>query len=102
MKKYEITKESIELPAGSWATDDIFDEYDRQTSHDAHFVASFDTLDEAREAFREECEKASTWASGAVLNADVIIFLANEYDEDGNFDQGEIIEVYAEPYEVER
>lgn len=103
MKKYEVFAEQIEIRNASidWTDAEIIDELGRKSFHDPQLIGSFDTYEEARAEYLDQCRMATTSAAGAVILADVVTLDLNEYDENGDFDQGENIDIFAEPYTAE-
>lgn len=103
MKKYEIMTDTAEIlrsksiqsfPAMS--ADEIFDAYRSLTSQAPHREGSYDTLEEADAVWQALYAKSPrTYAQAgspfAVLIAEVAWIEENEYDEDGEFDQGGIV-----------
>ena len=119
MTKYEIYTDTFEFRYGrsrdsipAMAADEIVDTYlscdDRITSNflDPTMEASFDTEEEALAEWRRnyidygwtEAEKGSAlW----VLRGRLAYLAENEYDEDGDFIQGETMQyISAEPYQA--
>lgn len=120
MRKYEIYTDTFEFRFGKYKDSipamtgyEILQTYlscdTRITSNflDPHLAASFDTLEEARAEWEKNYKTyGSTSAEkGSVLwllRGDLAYLEANDYTEDGDFDQGgELFEVSAEAYEKE-
>ena len=111
MTKFEIRTDSFQFRFGTYrdsipemTAQEVFDEYLTGSANDPEWKESFDTLEEARECFRRYyanygsayAEKGNTFW---ILRGDVAWIEENEYDEDGEFDQGgEIYDLSAAPY----
>ena len=114
MKKYEIYTDSFEFRFGkykgsipSMSMSDVWMEYNCQSANTPVLVASFENLEEALDFFRENyagygrtwAEKGNVWW---LLRGEVAWLDANEYDEDGYFDQGgDLYEYSTESYTKE-
>lgn len=110
MTKYEIMTDTFEARFGtseasiqSMSAEDIFDSYISggfSNSNNPQRVASFDTLEEAQAEFsknysgygRTRAEKGFTFW---LLRGKVAWIEENEYDEDGEFDQGGSVYSYS-------
>lgn len=116
--KFEIITDTFEFRFGrneipAMSADEIFETYqscdDRITSNslDPRREASFDTEAEAREAFERDWRDygethVSSASIGKLLCGRMAWIEVNEYDEDGEFDQGgDVLELSAEAYEPE-
>lgn len=109
--RYEIMRGSQEIVLSGrglfadWSQKDILDAWYRSGNTDERVVESYDTLEEAQKAFEQAKKTCSTYLSqGSVhklLECDIITLERNTYtvDEDGEewFDQGEMLDDYAEP-----
>lgn len=111
MKKYEIYSDSFETrlsgrseEAGVTLTEkDIYDLYGMETFHDSSLLESYDSKEAALADFHAHYRKyaTTTLESGASYNflaATVVYVEENEYDEDGEYDSGHILEYAAEPF----
>ena len=110
MKKYEIMTDNFELRLGrtddarELTAADVFTEYQEEDANAPALVESFDNIDEARAAFRAHyanygSTRAVRGEAGWLLLGQVAFLIENEYDEDGDYDQGgDIWEYSAEPY----
>ena len=114
MTKYEIKTDRFEFRFGKYkasiphaSEDEIFAWYMEETANDAKTVASFDTLEEARNEFKKHyADYGNTRAVGGwvcwLLVGELAGIEENEYDEDGEFIQGGgCYDVSAAPYEKE-
>lgn len=106
MTKYELYTETIETLTNrttEWSAQDVWDAYDRQSYRAPHLVASADTAEELKEAFEVEkkfCHaRTHSGSAGLYLEAEIGYIQRSEYDEDGDFDQGEIIDWFAASYQ---
>ena len=109
MTKYEIKRDTFEFRFGTYkdsipamSSKEIFDMYLSRTNYPEPLY-SYDTEAEALACFDP---MASTWAEKGnvfwLLRGEVRYIEINEYDEDGEFDRGGDILVYAaEAYEKE-
>lgn len=106
MKRHTICTDGFEIRytrPTSYTPDDIWDYYENHySSHASTEIAAFDTLEEAREAFRFYRRWASTSlrsGSGSSEYLDVTLVMLWEEDWDGDdYDQGEILDWSAEGY----
>ena len=110
MKKYEIFTDHFELRLGrtrdarSLTPDEVFDEYRMEDANAPHLEASFDTEEEAMAEFRATyakwgCTNAVRGVVGWLLCGDVAFIEINEYNEDGEYDQGgDVLAFSAEGY----
>lgn len=111
MTKFEIKTDSFQLRFGTYkesipamTADEVFDAYMGGSANDPTLRASFDTLEEAQAEFsRNFSNYGSTYAEKGntfwLLRGDVAWIEENEYDEDGEFDQGgAVVGLSAEPY----
>ena len=109
MTKYEIMTDNFELRLGAanrvreMSADEVLCEYQDQTANAPTLVESYDSLDEARAAFRTYANYGSTrlerGVTGCLLVGQLALLVENEYDEDGNFDQGgNVIDSAVGPY----
>lgn len=110
MKKYEIMTDNFELRLGrtddarELTAADVFTEYQDEDANAPVLVESYDNIDEARAAFRAHyanygSTRAVRGVAGWLLLGQVAFLIENEYDEDGDYDQGgDIWEYSAEPY----
>lgn len=112
--RFEIKRESFEFRFGryresipSLTSEEIFEMYEAGSWHDPETVATFDTLEAAKEEFarvyskwgRTCAEKGSIWW---MLTGDVCWIEANIYDEDGEYISWDgTYDVAAEPYTAE-
>lgn len=120
MTKFEIKTDSFEFRFGrsresvpAMSADEIFDTYlscdDRITSNslDPVLEASFDSLEEAKSEFAKNyanygCTRLEHGSVLWLLCGELAWIESNEYDDDGEFDQGgETFAVSAEAYEPE-
>lgn len=116
MTKYEIYTDRFEFSSHgkSWPSqtvDDIIDlYYGPYVCNNPKLEASFDSLEEAKAEFESHyrnygsTREASGWAGGFLLVGEIAWLEENEYDEDGDFDQGGgwldwSVEPYTNPYE---
>lgn len=107
MTRYEIYTDRFEFSsANSWASmtpDDIMDLYCLSPTC-PHLEAGFDSLAEAKAAFDSgyrdypSTRQNKGWAGTWLLNGTIAYLEENEYDEDGDLDQGSILEWAVEPY----
>lgn len=100
MTKYEILTGSFELRFGTsrdtipaMSAEEIFSDYQDLQAKCPEIKASFETINEAREEFSAYYKNFGTnyaQAGGAfwLLMGEVAWIEENEYDEDGEFDQG--------------
>lgn len=112
--KYEIRTDRFEFRFGTYkdsipaaTADQIWDWYNQESVQDPEIRASFDTLEAAQEEFRKSWadygttrpQKGQTWW---LLTGELAWIERNEYDEDGEFDQGgDVYDVSAQGYEKE-
>lgn len=114
MIKYEIKTDTFEFRFGtsknsipSMTAEEVFEEYQSGSSNCPELVGSFDSLEDAEKAFsRFYANYGRTWAERGfcfwLLRGDVAWIEENEYDDDGEFDQGGVTyDVSAEAYEAE-
>lgn len=104
MKKYEIYKDTFETKRNGkvWSTNDMINTYDYEDSN-AQLIASFDNLEEAKKCF--ESEKAtcsSKYQDGSIY--ELLIFdypelQENEYDEDNEFQNSEVLDCFVNTIE---
>lgn len=100
MTKFEIRTDAFEFRFGtskdsipSMTADEVFDEYLSGNANDPVIEASFDTIEEADAEFQKHYSNyGSTSAvkgfSFWLLRGELAWIEENEYDEDGDFDQG--------------
>ena len=114
MTKYEILTGSFELRFGTsrdtipaMSAAEIFSDYQNLPAKCPEIKASFETINEAREEFSAHYKNFGTTyaqAGGAfwLLMGEVAWIEENEYDEDGEFDQGGVVHDFsAAGYEPE-
>ena len=112
MTKYEIMTDRFEFHFGTskrsipaMTESEIFNEYLSGNANCPTREASYDTLEEAQEAFRKRyTNHGSTYAQPGycfwLLVGDLAWIEENEYDEDGEFDQGgDVYDISAEAYQ---
>lgn len=102
MTKYELYTDTIETMTNKtteWSAQDVWDAYNRQSSWAPHLAASAGTAEELKEAFEAEMKschaRTHSGSAGLYLEAEIGYIQRSEYDEDGDFDQGEIIDWFA-------
>lgn len=114
MTKYEILKDSFEVvfhrtrhSSGIFSVDAdyICNECSPFSSH-YELLGSYDTLEEALAEFNAlkviECSLQSIGCAGNKgITGDYFELQRNEYDEDGEFDQGDIVEIKSDYYNAE-
>lgn len=113
MTKFEIKTDSFEFRFGTSKNSipemsgaEVFDTYQMESANDPTLEASFDTLEEAQAEFSKSySDYGTTYAEKGftfwLLRGKVAWIEENEYDEDGEFDQGGWTHnVSAESYEV--
>lgn len=120
MTKYDIKTDTFEfrfrrgLPIPAMSGSEILETYlscdDRITSNSIApaLEASFDSEEEAREAFRAgfagygATRRERSFAGLPLLTGTIAFIERNEYDEDGEFDQGgEILDYSAEAFSLD-
>ena len=114
MKKYEIKTDSFQFRFGTSRSSipamdagEVFDAYLQGSANEPDRETSFDTLAEAQEVFkRDYASYGSTYAEKSnvfwILRGDVAWIEENDYDENGEFDQGgTVADFSAEGYEPE-
>lgn len=112
--RFEIKTDSFEFRFGkskdsipAMTADEVFDTYQMESANDPTLEASFDTLEEAQAEFSKNYSGyGTTYAEKGftfwLLRGKVAWIEENEYDEDGEFDQGGCTyDFSAEAYEVE-
>lgn len=112
--RFEIRTDSFEFRFGTsknsvpaMTADEVFDAYQMDSANDPTLESSFDTLEEAQAEFSKHFSTyGSTYAEKGftfwLLRGRVAWIEENEYDEDGEFDQGGCTyDVSAEAYNVE-
>ena len=108
MKQYEITRSKVEIRISisrietEYSVEDVLDEYAKCTATDNDLVSSFASLAEAKDEYEilksrmGDCAAIpSTW--GFVIEPEILQLWEVEYD-DGEYDQGRIVEEYAERF----
>lgn len=111
MSKYEIKTDDFEFRFGiakdsipEMSAQEVFEAYQMESANDPTLESSFDTLEEAREEFcKNYSGYGTTYAEKGftfwLLRGKVAWIEENEYDEDGEFDQGGVTyDVSAEGY----
>lgn len=107
MKKYEIYTERFELRFGTgkssipaMSADDVWDSYMAQSCHEPRLEATYDTLEEAREALKAYRVSTRAEASSVfwLLVGDVAYIQESISDDVDEFDQGCIYDYAAEAY----
>lgn len=107
MIKYEIREASFEeafsgeMPALS--PQDVYDIWDHKSATEDTLVDSYNTLEAAQTDLERVYKK---WPRTSIqrgcgpkyISANIILLVRMEYDDDGNLDQGDLIEFAAEPY----
>ena len=114
MTKFEIKTDSFEFRFGTskhsipaMTADEVFDTYQIESANDPTLEASFDTLEEAQAEFSKHSSGyGTTYAEKGftfwLLRGKVAWIEENEYDENGEFNQGgSVVEFSAEGYEEE-
>lgn len=114
MTQYEIRIDHFEfrfdkckasIPAAT--EDDIFAWYQEESANDPTVRASYDTLEEAQDAFKKEyADYGRTYPQKGIvwwlLVGELAWIEENTYTDDGDFDYGgEVYDVSAEAYEPE-
>ena len=88
----------------AWSSDELWNALERGTWTDFQVDYSSDKLEEAEAAFRGYIDRSNIRTHrdplAHLLTADLICLMQNEYDEDGEFIQGEELRRYAEPIEA--
>jgi hypothetical protein len=111
MTKYEIVTDQFEMKLGtcrdsrSLTSRDVFDEGWALDGSCPRTVASYEDRDAALAAFRTDwadygsTDAQRSYYGGWLLTGRIARLVVNEYDDDGEFDQGgDVIEFSAEPY----
>lgn len=107
MTKFEVFRDAFEINGSGierLSAAEVFDECRTHSGSFAKRLGSFDTLEEAQALFAREKVVADTsryqGRAYPLIMGEVVWIEQNEYDEDGEFDQGgDVIEFCAEPYE---
>ena len=88
----------------AWSSDDLWDALDRESFTDFRVEYSSDKLEEAEAEFQGYIDRYNiqTYRDplAHLLTADFMYLMKNEYDEDGEFIQGEELRRYSEPIEA--
>lgn len=106
MTKFEIKKEHFECRTErglEWSEQDIIDAYVSENCHESELVAQAETLEEGLKLFEKESRNARTreehgYGNKVFITGWIYILEENEYDEDGELDQGSYLEIHAAPY----
>lgn len=96
MTKYDLYTERFEFRTErglEWTTQDIIDAYDREGNRFPTLIAQADTLEEIIPLFEKESRGARTdevqgYCNRVFLTGEMYWVEENEYDDDGEFDQG--------------
>lgn len=111
MRKYEIKRDTFEFRFGTYkdsipsmTSKEVFDYYLSGEANDAEIIGRYDTESDALDAFSDDY--GTTWAEKGntfwLLRGSVEFVEINEYDEDGEFDNGgDIVAYSAEGYDGE-
>lgn len=112
MTKYDIMTDNFELRLGrtnearALTADEVFSEYQAEDANAPMLIESYDNYDDALAAFNKTyanygSTRAVRGVTGWLLLGQVAFLIENEYDEDGEFDQGGDVWAYsAEAYGV--
>lgn len=109
MTKYEVKEGRFEIKAkgiSELTADEVFQTYEQQRDNNPMLIGSYDSIEKAGETFKEETFRAITMAEQGftfpLIVGTVVWLEQNEYDEDGEFLYGgDVIEFFAEPYNIE-
>ena len=111
MTKFEIKTDRFEIRTSalleSQSADEVFDWYMEQDANCPTIEAAFDTLEDARREFTKNyADYGRTYHErgnvGYLLTGRVAWIEQNEYDEDGEFDQGgDVWEFSAQPFSAD-
>lgn len=107
MIKFEVRKDKeVEVVTHNrnWTVNDIIRDYDNKSDHYPELLKSFDTEEDARAFFESEKQYCSTtWWKGCGssegIHYDVLTLDKVEYDEDGEYIQGDMFEMYVVAYD---
>lgn len=101
MIKYEVRKQShIETTKGptDWSADDMIKYFNSLSWTALELVDKFDTIEKAKECFDDEkryCQSCYQKGSSSMLVMfDYLVFMETEYDENGEFIQGDYIDEF--------
>lgn len=109
MTKYEVKADRFEIRANGISeltAQEIFELYESGTANSPTLLNSCDSMESAQSIFEEEKYRATTRAEHGfifpLIVGTIVWIEQNEYDEDGEFLYGgDIIEFFAEPYNIE-
>lgn len=104
MEKYEIYKDTFETKRNGkiWSANDMISAYDYEDSN-AQLIASFDNLEEAKKCFEsEKANCSSKYQDGSIYELLIFDYLElqeNEYDEDNELQNSEVLDCYVDTIE---
>lgn len=101
MTKYEVYRQDSNEERkgkGEWTVADMLENYSNKSWTDKRLIGSFDTEEEARRLFEEEKKTCSSYYEkvfcGEVIFYDYVSLEKTEYDESGEYEQGDLIEEF--------
>lgn len=101
MIKYEVYRQCYnEERKGNreWTAEDILEAYSNRDWTDKQLIGSFDTEEEARGLFEEEKKTCISYYKkvfcGEVVLYDYVSLEKTEYDKDGEYEQGDLIDEF--------